>query len=110
MLNFSHVDPKVLEAGVSHEDPKRFLLPMSTPAPASIKVSVEGNVTQAVYDPQQENSCVLLSFCRINCLSHRLGICSSAVAIELHTRKYFSCTMKLKVIDKISEKQCFSWS
>ena len=76
---------------------------MSTPAPASIKVSVEGNVTQAVYDPQQENSCVLLSFCRINHLPHRLGICSSAVAVELHTGKYFSCTMKLIVIDRISD-------
>ena len=73
------------------------------PAPASIKVSVEGNVTQAVYDPQQENPCVLLSFCRINRLSHRLGICRSAVAVELHTGKYFSCTMKLKVIDRISD-------
>ena len=72
---------------------------MSTPAPASIKVSVEGNV----YDPQQENSCVLLSFCRINHLPHRLGICSSAVAVKLHTGKYFSCTMKLKVIDRISD-------
>ena len=73
------------------------------PAPALIKVSVEGNVTQAVYDPQQKNLCVLLSFCRINRLSHRLGICRSAVAVELHTGKYFSCTMKLIVIDRISD-------
>ena len=36
-------------------------------------------------------------------MSHRLGICRSAVAVELHTGKYFSCTMKLKVIDRISD-------
>ena len=36
-------------------------------------------------------------------MPHRLGICSSAVVVKLHTRKYFSCTMKLKVIDRISD-------
>ena len=71
------------------------------PALASIQVSVEGRVAQALYDPQLAESFILLSFCSLNHLFNRLGVCNSTVAAEIHTGEYFTCSMKLKVLDRI---------
>ena len=76
---------------------------MHPTTPTSFQVLVNGNIAQAVYDPQQAESFVLLSFCNINRLFHRLGVCNGAVAVEIRTREYFSCLMKFKILDRISD-------
>jgi len=36
-------------------------------------------------------------------LYHRLGVCNSTIAVELHTGEYFTCSMKLKISDRIHD-------
>ena len=54
------------------------------PTPASIQVSVNGNITQALYDSQLAYSFILLSFCNINHLYyHCLDVCNTVTTVAV---------------------------
>jgi hypothetical protein len=72
-------------------------------AQASFQVSVDGNVaTSAIYDSQLAESFILLTFCSINHMHHRLGVCSTTVTVRISSGEYFTCAIKLKVLDRLS--------
>ena len=71
------------------------------PEPALIQVLVEGNVAQAVYIPQLAESFILPSLCKMKNLLHHLGVCNSTITVKIHTGEYFTCSMKLKISDRI---------
>lgn len=69
---------------------------------ASFKVSIDGNVASAAYNSQLAGSSILLTFCRINRICYRLGVCNTTVTVETSTGVYFTCAIKLRLSDKFS--------
>jgi hypothetical protein len=68
----------------------------------SFNVFIDGNhVAIAAYDSQLAESLISYSFCSINHISHRSGVCNTAVTVEINTGELFTCAIKLKVSDSL---------
>ena len=66
---------------------------------ASFEVSINGNFARAAYDSQLAESSILLSFCSINRIYYRFGICNSTVTVKTSTGEFFTCAINLRISD-----------
>jgi hypothetical protein len=67
---------------------------------ASFNVSIDGSVARAAYDSQLAESSISLSFCTVNHIYNRFGVCSTTVTVETSTGELFTCAIQLIILNK----------
>ena len=61
----------------------------------SFKVSIDGIVANAVYDSVLAESSISLSFCTVNHIYARHGVCNTTVTVGISTGGTFTCGIRL---------------